>query len=50
MRMKNERRGARLRAKFTEMSVDSIRYPENLTRLDLKPIRQFINQRFPRVK
>jgi hypothetical protein len=36
MRVKNASRKARLRAKFIEMSADSIRYPENSTPLHLQ--------------
>jgi hypothetical protein len=31
MRMKNASREARFRAQFTELSVDSLRHPENST-------------------
>ena len=36
MRVKNASRQARVRAKFTEMSADSIRYPESSTPLHLQ--------------
>jgi hypothetical protein len=48
MCVKNASRQARLRAKFTEMSADSIRYPENSTPLHCKTNGQHINQRFLR--
>ncbi len=40
MRMKNASREARLRAKFTELSADSLRHPENLkpSRLQLRKL------------